>query len=445
MIFDRLENISLYETILPGMKQALYFIRHTDLSALANGSHDLMAGVFANRMTYTPGNPEKYEAHRKYVDLQIVLHGEEAMEGLPLSLAGEGVPVDGDAWFYERQEPLARAVVKEGDIAIFFPSDAHRPSIGTENSPADTKKIVIKIPAKEYEKEAYLLWLMEKIAMTEIAKKAVLETLPSISDETLGSLSKRFFSGIEVEQEAAALSEAAGVPYQLYILTLYLLFSRVTLEKVMEDNLPLSVFEDSMTEFAIWEKVCEAKTGAPGLKEADWLARTLRQELHRIGRFQYEIVTMKSKLAKVGDITIPEGTAVINIHIPEGEPITKEKRIDSYKKAFAFFKDKVPLLNGNLVYTCSSWLFYPAHREFLQEGSNIVSFMDDFNMLESYEKMGDLHDMWRIYGYPEDYSDLTKLPENTGMQRAYKKHLLEKPATGGAYGFFLFDGETFRK
>ena len=113
--------------------------------------------------------------------------------------------------------------------------------------------------------------------------------------------------------------------------------------------------------------------------------------------------------------------------------------MDSYRRAEQFF--------GSHVFVCHSWLLYPAHREFLQKGSNIVAFMDDFIMLSSEECRGNIGNLWRMYGYKCDHKDFTTLPENTGMQRAYKKHLIESGGmTGEGYGVFIIeDGKLITK
>lgn len=50
-----------------------------------------------------------------------------------------------------------------------------------------------------------------------------------------------------------------------------------------------------------------------------------------------------------------------------------------------------------MAFVCGSWLLYEGHREFLPENSNILRFMDDFDIIRSAdkEKFGD---GWRVFG-----------------------------------------------
>ncbi len=68
-------------------------------------------------------------------------------------------------------------------------------------------------------------------------------------------------------------------------------------------------------------------------------------------------------------------------------------------------------------------------------GINIRRFQDDYALYETYEdKEG--HDLWRIFGKLYDGNPET-LPENTSLQKAYKKWLLEGRVPGAGRGFWV--------
>ena len=73
--------------------------------------------------------------------------------------------------------------------------------------------------------------------------------------------------------------------------------------------------------------------------------------------------------------------------------------------------------------------------------------MDDFVLLRSGEAGGDLGNLWRMYGFKCDHADFASLPEMTGMQRAYRKHLIETGGmTGSGYGVLVIEnGEIISK
>ena len=80
MILDDLSNASLYHGLHPSLKEALDFLEQADLKGLAPGRHAICGdGVFAGVDEYQTKKPEAgfWEAHRKHVDVQVVLLGQE--------------------------------------------------------------------------------------------------------------------------------------------------------------------------------------------------------------------------------------------------------------------------------------------------------------------------------------------------------------------------------
>ncbi len=155
-----------------------------------------------------------------------------------------------------------------------------------------------------------------------------------------------------------------------------------------------------------------------------------------LGRFQFEETEFNAESYEKCGCKLKRGDRVINFHIPSAGPLTDDKRIDAYKRAYKFFggRDGEPM-----PFVCGSWLLYPAHREFLPENSNILRFMDDFDIVRSEDKT-EFSDGWRVFG---KYSDgpIDQLPEDTSIRRAFKKRLSEGKPTGSGYGVFFFDGE----
>ncbi len=130
--------------------KAFDFLKSKDLASLAPGKYPIVGdSVFVSVTEYAPRDlaNTKWEAHRKYIDLQYVAKGKEKIGVAPLSKATVVEPYNDtkdvanfncpDGQFYNAQP---------GTFFLFFPSDAHRPSIKTDGS--DTvKKVVVKIRA----------------------------------------------------------------------------------------------------------------------------------------------------------------------------------------------------------------------------------------------------------------------------------------------------------
>ena len=86
----------------------------------------------------------KWEAHRKYIDLQYVVKGEEKIGVAPLASATVTEPYDEkkDAAHYTADGKYYTATPAE--FYLFFPSDAHRPNLKVDGFDV-VKKLVIKI------------------------------------------------------------------------------------------------------------------------------------------------------------------------------------------------------------------------------------------------------------------------------------------------------------
>jgi YhcH/YjgK/YiaL family protein len=127
--------------------EAFAFLKNQDLNKIAKGKYPIDGdNVFASVTTDSTKNPDKtnWESHRKYIDLQYVISGEEMMGVCPVSKATVTKEYDEkrDAANY-KAEGKTYAATPEA-FFLFFPSDAHRPNITPGGNKVD-KKIVIKI------------------------------------------------------------------------------------------------------------------------------------------------------------------------------------------------------------------------------------------------------------------------------------------------------------
>ena len=78
MIIDRIKNIEYYETILPGLKNGLNTLRQ--LPSQEVGRYEFEGGfLMIQEGTTKPMSEGTFEAHRKYVDVQIMLQGCEEL------------------------------------------------------------------------------------------------------------------------------------------------------------------------------------------------------------------------------------------------------------------------------------------------------------------------------------------------------------------------------
>ena len=151
MIVDTLAHAGCYRGMLPMLDHGLAALERLVAQPPADGRHELAgASLYASLSSYTTGDPagKPFEAHRRYVDIQVVLAGRESLYWAPLATLeprGEYSATD-DIAYYAGQAGLA-VPLGPGWFAVLFPQDAHKP--GCVPSPAGgegtVRKLVIKV------------------------------------------------------------------------------------------------------------------------------------------------------------------------------------------------------------------------------------------------------------------------------------------------------------
>lgn len=103
--------------------------------------------IFALHQVYVTKDREegRYEAHRKHIDLQFLVAGEEQVFLAPLREGTETVPYDAerDVAFYEAKQGM-ELVLRASMVAIFYPEDLHAPCLDLAGKD-QVKKVVVKI------------------------------------------------------------------------------------------------------------------------------------------------------------------------------------------------------------------------------------------------------------------------------------------------------------
>lgn len=291
----------------------------------------------------------------------------------------------------------------------------------------------------------FLQLLMEKTGFPQEAQEAYRAAAGQIDPEEMaGTISFYYENDFDTQLTAPLIDEMAAHS-GVSVYTVWGLFLALAAEKAyqayQEAGIADQVFFDTFSDLRCKTLECKENKGVWGTFVAFWYPIFYRLDIFKLGRLEYEVISYRGPAVTLGGHRVNPGDQVLNIHIPSsGEPFDAAARLASYKLAYEFFQDR--LKGGPAVFVCHSWLLYPGYREALPEGSNIVSFMDDFAILEAEDSSFD--DAWRVFG-PEAEKAPAELPEKTRMQRAFKKHLLAGGKTGCAQGAFLFDGEKLIK
>src|SRR5664279_731916 len=87
MIFSNISQSDRYAALHPLFQRAFDYIRETDLFAIAPGRYNIVGDnliVIVEKVQGKTKEIAKLEAHRKYIDIQLVLDGDETMGWKPL-------------------------------------------------------------------------------------------------------------------------------------------------------------------------------------------------------------------------------------------------------------------------------------------------------------------------------------------------------------------------
>jgi YhcH/YjgK/YiaL family protein len=111
---------------------------------------ELGGGVFAMEQAYdTKARADVFfESHRKYIDVQAVVVGEEAMEVIDISRINVREPYNAerDLIIYDDHADASVLRMFPGLATIFFPNDVHMPSLRLRAAPVLVRKTVVKVP-----------------------------------------------------------------------------------------------------------------------------------------------------------------------------------------------------------------------------------------------------------------------------------------------------------
>lgn len=147
MILDTVENIDLYKGLHERLSVGLEYIANTDFSALELGKYEIEGdAIFAILQAYDSKEEQncKLEAHKKYIDIQFLVEGQEYIGVEPLMNQEilEDKLESNDVVFYKGTAPKMK--LDSGSFMVFFPTDVHAPGIKVATS-EKVVKVVVKV------------------------------------------------------------------------------------------------------------------------------------------------------------------------------------------------------------------------------------------------------------------------------------------------------------
>lgn len=146
MIVCDINRSEIFDNITPLLGEALRWVRQHAGDEFASGVIEIGDGITVKCecLALVPRERARLELHRRYIDIHVPLKGPET-----IGWASAGCLVhelsaydeEHDVAFYG-DSAQALLHLRRGQLAVFFPDDAHAPNIGIGSH----RKLCVKIP-----------------------------------------------------------------------------------------------------------------------------------------------------------------------------------------------------------------------------------------------------------------------------------------------------------
>ena len=149
MILDQLDSALIYTGLGERISIGLALLNEDPVRNAAPGRYEVDGEnlfYIVDEYETKPLQEGRLEIHRKYLDIQYIVSGEECIGVAPLEGLTEETRYDGqrDLAFYEYEPSISKLHLKQGMFAIFWPNEPHMPGRSI-NTTKTVKKIVVKI------------------------------------------------------------------------------------------------------------------------------------------------------------------------------------------------------------------------------------------------------------------------------------------------------------
>lgn len=134
----------------PRLDRAFDWIMNGAWKGLADGRHAIEGEeIYALVQRYETRelSAGKLEAHRRYIDIQMLADGEELIHVTPAEGLDVLEPYRPDIEFFSMPAggPVHAVYLKSGVVAVLFPEDAHMPCLSCGNETVAVTKVVVKV------------------------------------------------------------------------------------------------------------------------------------------------------------------------------------------------------------------------------------------------------------------------------------------------------------
>ena len=147
MIFGNINNLEEFPFLEEQVKECFEYAKEHNLASFEKGSHEIDGErLFVNIVEYTTtaAKVRFWEAHRKYLDVHVMLHGTEQIDLNFIQNMDVKEFVEKDDFLPMDGEKNSSVVLRDGDFLICYPSDGHRTAVAVEE-PEKIKKAIFKV------------------------------------------------------------------------------------------------------------------------------------------------------------------------------------------------------------------------------------------------------------------------------------------------------------
>ena len=147
MIFGNINNLEEFPFLEEQVKECFEYAKEHNLASFEKGSHEIDGErLFVNIVEYTTTAAKErfWEAHRKYLDVHVMLHGTEQIDLNFIQNMDVKEFVEKDDFLPMDGEKNSSVVLRDGDYLICYPSDGHRTAVAVEE-PEKIKKAIFKV------------------------------------------------------------------------------------------------------------------------------------------------------------------------------------------------------------------------------------------------------------------------------------------------------------
>ncbi len=147
MIFGNINHLEEFGFLEDPVKKCFAYLKDHDLASYEKGTHEIDGErLFVNVVEYTTTAAENrfWEAHKDYLDVHVMLKGQEQIDVNFIQNMELKEYVKKDDFLPMEGKKNASVVLREGDFLVCYPSDGHRTAVQVEGSET-IKKGIFKV------------------------------------------------------------------------------------------------------------------------------------------------------------------------------------------------------------------------------------------------------------------------------------------------------------